>query len=416
MPHQMPDLPDQMIYTLQQENKNLKKILKEKEKKLQQKGRELQQTVEKLDLERSLWKSRDGDWDASKGAVLHRLEVLDDIIRDADKLRQSTLADGPKFRYMLERAERFLAHSGQMPLFRDDDGRASDPGNRCRLYLRHALFMALVHKKDNPTQGVLAAFFGIDQTTVSRYLQVMDRMLAETLPTAAKISEEIAGAATQEEFKRIVPGQGGGDIFLDGTHCPVQRPSEKTLRRMKYSGKKKRFTNNTNVYTNRDGVIIGISESTVGSVGDITLLKERPMPFGKWEEAMHDADRPEEERNRIFCDRGLQGIADHLPGIAPMIPHKKTKKTPLTREQKKYNSRINSERVLVEHSIGRLKRYDRITDPYDGTAAQFNREFNVITGLVNLNLLWDHVRKKAPPGEWKTSVDWKRARSRAPVK
>ena len=412
----MPDSPDQMIYTLQQENKNLKKILKEKEKKLQQKGRELQQTVEKLDLERSLWKSRDGDWDASKGAVLHRLEVLDDIIRDADKLRQSTLADGPKFRYMLERAERFLAHSGQMPLFRDDDGRASDPGNRCRLYLRHALFMALVHKKDNPTQGVLAAFFGIDQTTVSRYLQVMDRMLAETLPTAAKISEEIAGAATQEEFKRIVPGQGGGDIFLDGTHCPVQRPSEKTLRRMKYSGKKKRFTNNTNVYTNRDGVIIGISESTVGSVGDITLLKERPMPFGKWEEAMHDADRPEEERNRIFCDRGLQGIADHLPGAAPMIPHKKTKKTPLTREQKKHNSRINSERVLVEHSIGRLKRYDRITDPYDGTAAQFNREFNVITGLVNLNLLWDHVRKEAPPGEWKTSVDWKRARSRAPVK
>ena len=392
----MPDSPDQMIYTLQQENKNLKKILKEKEKKLQQKGRELQQTVEKLDLERSLWKSRDGDWDASKGAVLHRLEVLDDIIRDADKLRQSTLADGPKFRYMLERAERFLAHSGQMPLFRDDDGRASDPGNRCRLYLRHALFMALVHKKDNPTQGVLAAFFGIDQTTVSRYLQVMDRMLAETLPTAAKISEEIAGAATQEEFKRIVPGQGGGDIFLDGTHCPVQRPSEKTLRRMKYSGKKKRFTNNTNVYTNRDGVIIGISESTVGSVGDITLLKERPMPFGKWEEAMHDADRPEEERNRIFCDRGLQGIADHLPGAAPMNPHKKTKKTPLTREQKKHNSRINSERVLVEHSIGRLKRYDRITDPYDGTAAQFNREFNVITGLVNLNLLWDHVRKEGP--------------------
>ena len=126
MPHQMPDSPDQMIYTLQQENKNLKKILKEKEKKLQQKGRELQQKVERLDLERSLWKSRDGDWDASKGAVLHRLDVLNDIIRDADKLHQATLADGTKFRHMLERAEEFLVHSGQMPLFRDDDRRASD--------------------------------------------------------------------------------------------------------------------------------------------------------------------------------------------------------------------------------------------------------------------------------------------------
>ena len=97
----MPDSPDQMIYTLQQENKSLKKILKEKEKKLQQKGRELQQTVERLDLERSLWKSRDGSWDAGKWSALHRLEVLDDIIRDGDKLRQATLADGPKFRYML---------------------------------------------------------------------------------------------------------------------------------------------------------------------------------------------------------------------------------------------------------------------------------------------------------------------------
>ena len=63
----------------------------------------------------------------------------------------------------------------------------------------------------------------------------------------------------------------------------------------------------------------------------------------------------------------------------------------------------------MEHSICRLKRYSRITDPYDGTAAQFNREFNVITGLANLNLLWDHVRKEAPPGQWQTSVDWDRA-------
>ena len=33
---------------------------------------------------------------------------------------------------MLERAERFLVHSSQMPLFRDDERRASDPGN-CKL-------------------------------------------------------------------------------------------------------------------------------------------------------------------------------------------------------------------------------------------------------------------------------------------
>ena len=395
---------------LEQKDKTLKNILKQKDKKLEQKDRE-------LGLERGLWKSRNDGWNPGKGPALHLLEVLDGIIRDGDKLRHVTLADGEQFRYMLERAKVFLTHSGQMPLFRDNASRTSDPGNRCKLYLRHALLLALIRKKDNPAQGVLAAFFGIDQTTVSRYIPVMDAMLTGILPTADNISEEVAAAPTKEDFKKIVPGPDGGEIFIDGTHCPVQRPSVKSVRRMGYSGKKKKFTNNTNVYANRDGVVIGISKSTVGSVGDITLLKERPMPFGKWEEAMHDPDLPESDRCHPFVDRGYQGIADHLPGTTPEIPYKKTRDTPLTPEQKKHNHRINSTRVLVEHTIGRLKRYARLADPYDGNAAGFNREFNVITGLVNLNLLWDCMEKgPPPPGQWKTSVDWDRACSQAPVK
>ena len=209
----------------------------------------------------------------------------------------------------------------------------------------------------------------------------------------------------------------GGEVFIDGTHCPVQRPADKTIRRMKYSGKKKRFTNNTNTYTNCNGVTIGISKSTVGSVGDITLLKERPMPFGDWEAAMHDPDLPKEARCHVYCDHGYQGIEKHLSGTIPEIPYKKTKKTPLTPEQKKHNFRINSKRVLIEHTICRLKRYARLTKPYDGTAAQFNREFNVVTRLVNLHLLWNFVKKGPPqPGQWETSVDWDRAGSLAPIK
>ena len=260
-----------------------------------------------MGLERGLWKSRNDGWNPGKGPVLHLLEVLDGIIRDGDKLRHITLADGEQFRYMLERAKVFLTHSGQMPLFRDNASRTSDPGNRCKLYLRHALLLALIRKKDNPAQGVLAAFFGIDQTTVSRYIPVMDAMLTGILPTADNISEEVAAAPTREDFKKIVSGSDGGEIFIDGTHCPMQRPSVKSVRRMKYSGKKKKFTNNTNVYTNRDGVVIGISKSTVGSVGDITLLKERPMPFGKWEEAMHDPDLPESDRCHPFSRPRLPG-------------------------------------------------------------------------------------------------------------
>ena len=329
----MPDSPDQIIRRLEQENKNLKKSLNQKDGE--------------LNLERGLWKSRDGasGKDADVNGMLHRIEVFDEIIGSKIKIYRATLKDGEKFQFILERAKEYMKHSGQMPLFRDNDSRKSDPGNRCKLHLRHALLMALMHKKDNITQGVLGAVFGIDQAAVSRYLKVIDAMLEGTLPTANSVSEEISAASTKEEFKKIVSGSDGGGIFADGTHCPVQRPSERTVRRMKYSGKKKRFTNNTNVYTNKNGVIIGISKSTLGSVGDITLLKERPMPFGRWEEAMHDEDLPEAKRCHVFVDRGYQGIEKHLPGITPEIPHKKTKKAPLTPEQREHNHRINSTRV-----------------------------------------------------------------------
>ena len=158
--------------------------------------------------------------------------------------------------------------------------------------------------------------------------------------------------------KKIVPGDEGGDVIADGTHCPVRRPSEKTIRRMMYSGKKKRFTYNTAVYTNAHGVIIGISKSSVGSTDDITLLREDPMPFGRWAESMRDSSTPEQDRIRIWVDRGYQGTDKDLPGTDIMIPHKRTKNhRTLTAVQKEHNRLVNSTRMRVEHSIGRLKRY-----------------------------------------------------------
>ena len=390
----MPDSPDQIICKLQQENKKLKKTLKQKDKE--------------LNRERQLWNNRETGWDPSTSTDLHRIEVFDGVISDESSLHSATLCSREEFRYILERAGACATASGDMPLFRDDESKMSDPGNRCKLRFRHALLMSLIRKKDNPMQGTLQAIFGVDQTSVCRYLKVMDRILASVLPTAKNISKEIAACKTKEEFKRIVPGPGGGDVTADGTHCPVQRPSEKTVRRMIYSGKKKRVTYNTNVYANAGGVVIGISRSSVGSTGDITLLREDPMSFGRWAESMRDGSTPEEDRIRVWVDRGYQGTGKDLPGATLMIPHKRSKNHRiLTAEQKEHNHLVNSTRVLVEHSIGRLKRYARLADPYDGTISQFNYEFNVITGLVNLRLLWDKIDKGPPsPGRWGTSIDW----------
>ena len=176
---------------------------------------------------------------------------------------------------------------------------------------------------------------------------------------------------------------------------------------MIYSGKK-RFAYSTNVYTNADGVVIGISRSSVGPTGDITLLREDPMPFGRWTESMRDGSTPEEDRIRVWVDRGYRGTVRDLPGATLMIPYKRSKNHRiLTAEQREHDYLVNSTRVRVEHSVGRLKRYTRLADPYDGTISQFNHEFNVITGLVNLHLLWDRIDKGPPsPGRWEIPIDW----------
>ena len=132
----------------------------------------------------------------------------------------------------------------------------------------------------------------------------MDRILTVVLSTAKNISKDIAECKTKEEFKKRVPGSTGGDVFGDGTHCHMQCPSQKTVRRMRYSGKKKQFINNTNVYTNADGVIIRISRSSAGSTGDITLLREDPMPFGKWIESMREDSTPPKRTGSAFGQTG----------------------------------------------------------------------------------------------------------------
>ena len=137
---------------------------------------------QELGIKRRLWKNRAADWDPGDSTDLHRIEVFDGIISDESSLYSATLKTKKKFQYILEYAVAYVAASDKMRLFCNDESRTSDPGNRCKLPLRHAILMALVHKKDNPTQGVLQAVFGIDQTSVCRYLKEMNKNWQRRFP------------------------------------------------------------------------------------------------------------------------------------------------------------------------------------------------------------------------------------------
>jgi len=87
---------------------------------------------------------------------------------------------------------------------------------------------------------------------------------------------------------------------------------------------------------------------------------------------------------RSLTDTGYQGIHKLHPNSA--LPKKKTKKNPLTKEDKKKNRELSSERVLNENVIGMIKRFKIVADRYRNRRRRFGLRFNLIAGIYNFEL------------------------------
>jgi len=88
---------------------------------------------------------------------------------------------------------------------------------------------------------------------------------------------------------------------------------------------------------------------------------------------------------KVITDTGYQGI-QKLHGKSE-LPKKKTKKHPLTQEDKKKNQEISKQRVVNENVIGMLKRFKIISDKYRNRRKRFGLRFNLIAGIYNFELL-----------------------------
>ena len=68
------------------------------------------------------------------------------------------------------------------------------------------------------------------------------------------------------------------------------------------------------------------------------------------------------------------------------MPKKKSKKHPLTKEDKMDNQKLARERVVNENVIGMLKRFKIIADKYRNRRKRFGLRFNLIAGIYNWEL------------------------------
>jgi DDE superfamily endonuclease len=86
----------------------------------------------------------------------------------------------------------------------------------------------------------------------------------------------------------------------------------------------------------------------------------------------------------VVTDTGYQGL--QKIHAKTQMPKKRSKKNPLTKEDKKNNQQLSRERVVNENVIGSLKRFKILSDRYRNRRKRFTLRFNLIAGIYNLEL------------------------------
>jgi hypothetical protein len=152
----------------------------------------------------------------------------------------------------------------------------------------------------------------------------------------------------------------------------MQRNKESNDLKIKRSKKpviqvKKTNTIKETIIATKDRVIRYLSSPYQGKNHDYRLLKEE-----------FPCDENCFANFNIKVDLGYLGIAKDYSYKSICIPHKNTKRNPLTNEQKCSNKAMASERVIVEHSIGGMKRYRILSDRLRLHDFDF---YNVILGV-----------------------------------
>ena len=200
------------------------------------------------------------------------------------------------------------------------------------------------------TQDFLGCLYRTDKSTVSRSLRRIEGLVARVLGVKRRIH------VSREEAEALI---------IDCTEQPIQRPSRK--QRCWYSGKKKRHTIKTEIAVTEHGRIVGVSKPAPGRVHDLEVRRRGP---------------PLPKPAHVYADSGYQALQDDHAAIE--IPYKKTKKNPLTKDERAYNHALSRFRVRVEHAIARLKSFRVLADRYRYPRTAYAAKFAIVAGIVNL--------------------------------
>ncbi len=87
-------------------------------------------------------------------------------------------------------------------------------------------------------------------------------------------------------------------------------------------------------------------------------------------------------------DLGYLGIEKDFPEQKSYIPNRKKRTQEMSQEEKDYNKSYSRKRIVIEHTICRLKKYSRIiSNIFRNRLRKHDKISDIVAGLVNYRIM-----------------------------
>lgn len=243
--------------------------------------------------------------------------------------------------------------------------RAVGGGHPFELNGRDQVLLTIVWLRLYPIHEVLGYLFGISDSTVSRLIERVLPILAQAGRDTMRLPDP--GRKRRRHLSDLLSAIPELTLVVDSFEQRVQRPPHDNSH---FSGKKKQNTLKSQVTVDgQTGRIIDTSASVVGPTADLKLLEHSQL------------------LNRLPQGCGLVGDLGYLgmDKLHPLafIPWRKPRGKPHPTQAKPYNTAFAAFRVIVEHTIGRLRRFQSLNQMDRHHRRHHTDRVAAIAGLVN---------------------------------
>ena len=251
--------------------------------------------------------------------------------------------------------------------------RAVGGGDDVDLAVADQLLLTVVWLRQYPTQECLGYLFGVSDSTarraVRRCLPVLERAGKDTM----RLPDP--GRGRRRDLPALLKETPELAVIVDTFEQRTQRPPRR--QRAYYSGKKKAHTLKSQVAVDEDGYVVDVGESRPGRWADLKVLRRSGL-IGKLIRAKVGALGD-------LAYLGIDGLSPRLRGATPRRKPRGRQRPPGDR---RYHRAFARRRIKVEHAIGRLRKYQCLSQVDRHRRKMHTARVWAVAGLVNRML--DH--------------------------